>query len=66
MAANEIRSLYVKKMAERFTNLEHSADFRVIEFPTPKSGVGSPFNGNGPDFISGVRTAEGAPEYYNT
>ena len=61
--ARDIRGLSAKKIAERLTIPESPKGFRVIEFPTPKSGIASPVNRTDPGFIGGGRTAGGAREF---
>ena len=62
-AADDIRGLSAKQIAERLTIPESPSGFRVIEFPTPKSGIASPVNRADPGFIGGGRTAGGAREF---
>lgn len=51
------------QMAQRLAIPPSSTGFRVIEFPTPLSGVATPvFRGN-PGFVGGGRTAGGAREF---
>ena len=61
--ASDIRGLSAKQIAERLTIPESPTGFRVIEFPTPKSGIASPINRTDPGFIGGGRTAGGAREF---
>jgi RHS repeat-associated protein len=62
-AADDIRGLNAKQIAERLTIPESPTGFRVIEFPTPKSGIASPVNRTDPGFIGGGRTAGAAREF---
>jgi len=58
-SASDIRGLNAKQIAERLTIPESPTGFRVIEFPTPKSGIASPVNRTDLGFIGGGRTAGG-------
>jgi RHS repeat-associated protein len=62
-AANDIRGLNAKQIAERLKIPESPTGFRVTEFPTPKSGIASPINRTDPGFVGGGRTAGGAREF---
>lgn len=62
-AADDIRGLNAKEIAERLTIPESSTGFRVIEFKTPRSGIASPVNRSDPGFVGGGRTAGGAREF---
>ena len=61
--ASDIRGLNAKQIAERLTIPESPTGFRVIEFPTPRSGIASPVNRTNPGFIGGGRTVGGAREF---
>ncbi|MCB1948200.1 polymorphic toxin type 10 domain-containing protein, partial [Nitrosomonas sp.] len=62
-AADDIRGLDAKKIAKRLTIPASPTGFRVIEFPTPRSGIASPVNRTDPGFVGGGRTAGGAREF---
>jgi len=62
-AASDIRGLNAQQIAERLTIPPSPTGFRVIEFPTPKSGIASPVNRTAPGFIGGGQTAGGAREF---
>ncbi len=62
-AANDIRGLNAAQIADRLTIPQSPSGFRVIEFPTPSSGLASPINRLDDGFIGGGRTAGGAREY---
>jgi RHS repeat-associated protein len=62
-AADDIRGLNASQIAERLTIPNSPTGFRIIEFPTPRSGIASPVNRADPGFIGGGRTAGGAREF---
>lgn len=62
-AADDILGLNAKQIAERLTIPDSPTGFRVIEFPTPMSGIASPINRTDPGFIGGGLTAGGAREF---
>jgi hypothetical protein len=62
-AANDIRGLNARQIAQRLTIPESPTGFRVIEFPTPRSGIASPVYRTDPGFVGGGRTAGGAREF---
>jgi hypothetical protein len=62
-AADDIQGLNAKQIAERLTIPESPTGFRVVEFPTPKSGIASPVNRTDPGFIGDGRTAGEAREF---
>ena len=62
-AAEDIKGLNASQIAERLTIPNSPTGFRIIEFPTPRSGIASPVNRADPGFIGGGRTAGGAREF---
>ena len=62
-AAGDIRGLNAQQISKRLTIPQSPTGFRVIEFPTPGSGVASPVFRSDPGFIGGGRTLGGAREF---
>lgn len=62
-AADDIAGMSAAQIAERLTIPQSPTGFRVIEFPTPQSGVASPVFRTDPGFVGGGRTAGGAREF---
>ncbi|NML60931.1 hypothetical protein HHL21_07505 [Massilia sp. RP-1-19] len=62
-AADDILGLNAAQIAERLTIPSSPTGFRVIEFPTPQSGMASPVFRSAPGFIGGGRTLRGAREF---
>ena len=62
-AADDIRGLNARQIADRLTIEPSPTGFRVIEFPTPNSGIASPINRTNRGFVGGGRTAGGAREF---
>jgi len=61
--AKALQGLNAKQIADKLTVPQSSSGFKVIEFPTPSSGIASPVLRNNPGFVGGGRTAGGAPEF---
>ena len=61
--AKALQGLNAKQIADKLTIPQSSSGFRVIEFPTPSSGIASPILRNNPGFVGRGRTAGGAPEF---
>ncbi len=61
--AKALQGLNAKQIADKLTIPQSSSGFKVIEFPTPSSGIASPVFRNNPGFVGGGRTAGGAPEF---
>ena len=61
--AKALKGLNAKQIADKLTIPQGSSGFKVIEFPTPSSGIASPVFRNNPGFVGGGRTAGGAPEF---
>lgn len=61
--AKALQGLNAKQIADKLTIPQSSSGFKVIEFPTPGSGIASPVLRNNPGFVGGGRTAGGAPEF---
>jgi len=61
--AKALKGLNAKQIADKLTIPQSSSGFKVIEFPTPSSGIASPVSRNNPGFVGGGRTAGGAPEF---
>ena len=61
--AKALKGLNAKQIADKLTIPQNSSGFKVIEFPTPSSGIASPVFRNNPGFVGGGRTAGGAPEF---
>ncbi len=51
------------QIANRLTIPNSSSGFRIIEFNTPRIGLGSPINRTNPGFVGFGRTAGGAREF---
>jgi RHS repeat-associated protein len=62
-AAEDIRGLNAAQIAGRLTIQPSPTGFKVIEFPTPQSGIASPIFRSDPGFIGGGRTLGGAREF---
>lgn len=62
-AADDIAGLNAGQIANRLTIPNSSTGFKVIEFNTPSSGLGSPINRINPSFVGFGRTAGGAREF---
>ncbi len=61
--AKALQGLNAKQIADKLTIPQSSSGFKVIEFPTPSSGIASSVFRNNPGFVGGGRTAGGAPEF---
>jgi hypothetical protein len=61
--ADDIAGMNAAQIAERLTIPQSSTGFKIIEFPTPSSGVASPILRPDPGFIGGGRTLGGAREF---
>jgi hypothetical protein len=61
--AKALQGLNAKQIADKLGIPQSSFGFRVIEFPTPSSGIASPILRNNPGFVGGGRTSGGAPEF---
>ena len=61
--AKALQGLNAKQIADKLTIPQSSSGFKVIEFPTPSSGIASPVFRNNPGFVGGGRTAGGEPEF---
>ncbi len=62
-AADDIAGMNASQIAKRLGIPESPTGFRVIEFPTPSSGVASPVFRTDPGFVGGGRTLGGAREF---
>ena len=62
-AADDIRGLNARQIADRLTIGPSPTGVRIIEFPAPSSGIASPVLRNNPGFVGGGRTAGGAREF---
>lgn len=62
-AADDIRGLNAREIAEKLTIPDSPTGYRVIEFPTPSAGLASPVNRTNPGFVGRGRTAGGAREF---
>jgi len=62
-AADDIAGMNASQIANRLTIPNSSSGFRVIEFNTPRIGLGSPINRTNPGFVGFGRTAGGAREF---
>jgi hypothetical protein len=62
-AADDIVGMNAAQIAQRLTIPGSPSGFRVVQFPTPQSGIASPVFRPDPGFIGGGRTAGGAREF---
>ncbi len=62
-AAEDIAGMTSTQIARRLAIPQSSTGYRVIEFPTPQSGLASPVFRPDPGFVGGGRTAGGAREF---
>jgi RHS repeat-associated protein len=61
--AKALQGLNARQIANKLTIPQNPSGFKVIEFPTPNSGIASPVLRGNPGFIGGGRTAGGASEF---
>ncbi len=62
-AADDIAGMNARQIANRLTIPNSSSGFKIIEFNTPRIGLGSPINRTNPGFVGFGRTAGGAREF---
>ncbi len=62
-APSDIAGLSPAQIADRLTIPQSPTGYRVIELPTPRTGVASPVNRSNPGFVGGGQTLGGAREF---
>lgn len=62
-AADDIAGMNATQIAQRLSIPSSPAGFKVVQFPTPQSGIASPVFRTDPGFIGGGRSAGGAREF---